>query len=1027
MFDYTITLGSPWYLLILAVLPPMWWYGYRRLAVLGPIRRWIALGLRTLLVALLVVAIADIKTVRISDRLTVYYLLDQSLSIPESQRRAMIEDYVIEEVKRHRRDKDRAGVIVFGRDAAIEIPAYDDEVRMSSEIETLLERDFTSLAAAMKLAQGAFPEDSAKRIVLISDGNENLGKVRGLAKSLAAAGIGIDVVPIRYSARAEVVVEQLVVPGNVRRGEPFHLKAVVSNTAEASAGKAAAIPGRLILSQLVDGQRAELYEEHITLPPGKKKVYPIPQQIDASNFYTYEVRFIPDRPEDDAMPQNNRATAFTHVRGEGKILLIENCIKRGEFNTLVERLRRQGLEVTVMTNDQLFTTLGELQPFDTVVLANVPRVTDLAEDTSGAIGFSESQIRMLVQNTQQLGAGLVMIGGGNSFGAGGWTGTALEEAMPVDFQIKNAKVAPRGALVLIMHASEMAQGNYWQKVIAHEAVKALGGQDYCGLLHWTGNRDLWMWGGGLLTVSNNRRAMMAKINQMTPGDMPEFEPAMRKALIGFQKVPGAAIKHMVIISDGDPGKPTPGPQGALAGLINLNVTVSAVTVGGHGPAGSQTMRDIAKKTGGKYYAVVNARALPRIFQREARRVARPLIYDKPVNPEVLPGNKMVLGLDSSLPTIHGFVQTTLKENPMVEVSLRRPAGDPRFNTILASWTYGLGKSVAFTSDAGANWTTEWTGLDLYDRLFTQMIRYSMRPTGGSANLTVSTDIEDGQVRVIATALGEEDEFLNLHTVIGRAVGPDLKSVPFELKQTAPGRYIGVFPAEDAGSYHLLVSSINPKGEIVAAMQTGVNRPYSDEFRSRVGNEPLLSELAGLIPEGGKPGLLIVNEKGDLSYESLAKYDTFREDELAKATSSQAAWHYFVLMGSCLLFFDVLIRRVQVSLMWVPPLAGRLRDKVLRREPQPVQPEYIGRLKSRKAEVGGRIDQLRAEARFEAPEDASADVAALDEAAAPMDRGTKTAKPAAPSISGEENREEESYTERLLRAKKKVVDDREKKP
>ena len=43
-----------------------------------------------------------------------------------------------------------------------------------------------------------------------------------------------------------------------------------------------------------------------------------------------------------------------------------------------------------------------------------------------------------------MGAGLVMLGGPNSFGAGGWTNTELEKAMPVDFQIKNAKVVPRG-------------------------------------------------------------------------------------------------------------------------------------------------------------------------------------------------------------------------------------------------------------------------------------------------------------------------------------------------------------------------------------------------------------------------------------------------------------------------------------------------------------------------------------------------------------------------------------------------------
>ena len=90
MFNYTITFAAHWYLLILVVLPPLWWFSYRRLAALGPVRRWLAIGLRSLLVVLLAVALAEIQTVRISDRLTVYFLMDQSLSIPEPHRQAMM-------------------------------------------------------------------------------------------------------------------------------------------------------------------------------------------------------------------------------------------------------------------------------------------------------------------------------------------------------------------------------------------------------------------------------------------------------------------------------------------------------------------------------------------------------------------------------------------------------------------------------------------------------------------------------------------------------------------------------------------------------------------------------------------------------------------------------------------------------------------------------------------------------------------------------------------------------------------------
>src|SRR4029450_13056039 len=135
-----------------------------------------------------------------------------------------------------------------------------------------------------------------------------------------------------------------------------------------------------------------------------------------------------------------------------------------------------------------------LQGFDCVVLANVPRASG-GESNKEATNFSDAQIDMLVRNTEQFGCGPGMTGGANSFGAGGWTNTELEKAMPVDFQIKNARVKAVGALVMLMHASEIAQGNYWQRVMRGEALKVLGPSDYCGCIHWDNftGKDGWLW------------------------------------------------------------------------------------------------------------------------------------------------------------------------------------------------------------------------------------------------------------------------------------------------------------------------------------------------------------------------------------------------------------------------------------------------------------------------------------------------------------------------------------------------------
>jgi hypothetical protein len=420
--------------------------------------------------------------------------------------------------------------------------------------------------------------------------------------------------------------------------------------------------------------------------------------------------------------------------------------------------------------------------------------------------------------------------------------------------------------------------------------------------------------------------------------------------------------------------------------------------------------------------VKNANALPRIFQREARRVARPLIWEKfPVNPRVRYPHEILSGVGDPLPPIKGFVLTDKKENPLVETLLTspEPAGDKN-NTILASWTYGLGKAVVFTSDAGARWTGDWVDKEMYDKLFGQMIRWSMRPAGGSGKFTVATEAADGQVRLVINALDKNDEFLNFLNMSGTAVGPDMQPIPMKIDQIAPGRYVGAFAAKDAGSYFIMVSP----GAGQAPIRTGINVPYSDEFRDRSPNEALLDQLAGMTPKGGKAGVIIDAKNKDAdTMEQLLAVNTFRHD-LVKASSSQDAWQYSLLAASLLFFGDVFFRRVQVNFAWVLPLAGQARDWLLGRRPKPVTPEFMERLRSKKAEVSEQIEQMRGAVRFEMPQaQKPADLTVIEEP--PGEE--KPVKPAEkPSISTPQETEAESYTERLLRAKKKVWEDRDKK-
>ncbi len=588
------------------------------------------------------------------------------------------------------------------------------------------------------------------------------------------------------------------------------------------------------------------------------------------------------------MSQNNQASAFTHVRGKGRVLLIEDCDHLGEFDFLVERLRLMNLELDVQRSDQLFTSLGELQAYDCVILANVPRssgggLDDM--DSNTVSSFRDEQIAMLVRNTQQMGCGLIMLGGMNSFGAGGWANTELEAAMPVDFQIKNAKVHAVGALVLMMHASEMADGNFWQKIVAREAIKSLGPMDYCGLIHWDNfGQDAWLWGGkqGLIRISGKRKQMLAQLNRMAPGDMPDFEPGMKMALAAFNKVP-AAMKHMIVISDGDPSAPF---DSTVNRYKQAGVKITTVAVGTHGPAGDQTLQSLAAATGGQYYVVSDPKVLPKIYQREARRVARPLVKDlNNVTPRLVYPHEILEGIDGPLPPISGMVLTTVKENPLVEVAIRSPEPpEPENSTIMAAWTYGLGRTAVVTTDAGHRWAASWTTWENYDKFYSQLVRWAMRPSSEQGKYTVAVDVRDGKVRVVVTALDQNNEFRNFLDMAASAIGPDLKAFDVQVRQLASGRYVAEFDADQAGSYHLTI--VPHPGE--APILTGVNVPYSAEFRDHDTNIGLLQNLVALSPEGGQPGVLATTDLTESNLAQLLQLDSFRPD-LPKAMSIEDIW------------------------------------------------------------------------------------------------------------------------------------------
>jgi uncharacterized membrane protein len=861
-------------------------------------------------------------------------------------------------------------------------------------------------------------------MVVLSDGNENRGNLLEQALAAKSLGVQVDVMPFQYFYDREVLVEKVSIPPDVKTGERVNIDVVIRASEPTR--------GTLQVFQKSDNAQAPARgnekPEPVELRRGINK-FTLKQLITESNFYTFSAQFIPDKDSGDRRAINNVAQGFTHARGKAQVLLIEGT--EGEHAELVKALREKEIEIKVLTGpridgsggvggDPLPIDLAQLQPFDSVILANVAKEA-----------FTESQHQLLAANCHDMGAGLVMLGGPESFGAGGWMNTPVEKALPVDMQIKALKVQGIGAMALIMHASEIPEGNYWQKVVAKAAISSLSSYDYAGLLHWEG-QEAWLF--TLQPIGTGRNSMLRAIDRMTPGDMPDFDPSLQMAMKGLNRVKDAMSKHIVIISDGDPTDPT---ARVISQLAASKVTVTTVLTAAHGndTRALNIMRNLANRTKGRFYNVTNPRALPRIYQKEARSISRPLIFEQqpPWAPKVnYPITEPIMGLPEQLPPITGLVLTSPKENELVELPIVSPLPAGQVNPVLAHWTYGLGRAVAFTSDAGRRWAKAWPDWQSFAAFWSQVIRWSMRPAD-RGNLTLNVRREEGRIKVVVDALDKESQYLNFLRIQGRVVDPDLKAAPIELVQTAPGRYEATIDnAGTSGNYFVNLGYVGPDN-VQGVISSGVSVPYSDEYRELRSNPAALETLATLTDGQVADWKLLPDGRIDLAH-SVAGVDHFRRDAgLVNPRSFAALWPTLLWLAACLFLGDVAVRRIAIDVDRIKEVAKNEWQK-LRGQQVAAASDYMEKLKSRKAEVDLQLDRSRTTTAAAEPESplfpAAPPAGPIGEPfleGGPSQAWTRPPETSqAPSLSASRQEpEKQSYTNRLLKAKQRVWEERDK--
>jgi uncharacterized membrane protein len=1071
----------PWWLVLLVLVPLAIHWARRSLAGLGTVRRIVAIGSRCAIIAGLVFALAEPRLNKPSENVTVMFTLDRSQSVPQDvdsqanavdqidrrwQRiRRFVSNSVLLRDNRHHRDK--AGVVLFGKRPKLALPPasvrdrFDVDDRMAGPIDG----QYTDIAAALKLAMASFPEGSGKRIVLVSDGNENLGNAEEQAAVAKQNGVQIDVVAIApgYKNDNEVLVQSVEAPPVTSAGTRLPVRVLVRNASGNRIVRGLLEVVRISLNtdgsertelvaidteqpQVINAERGK--PAFVELKPGLNalRLRDTPPKPGESSF-SYRATFTPvqsARVQADGqlvdvingMPNdriaNNRATTAVVTSGQRRVLFVEEPKNgKSQHAHLMRTLAAAEIKVTPAPPNRLPVEPNDLALFltnyDCIVLANVP-----------AESFSRDQMETIRSAVHDQGTGLIMVGGPDAFGPGGYQKTPVEEALPVECEIKSPLAAGRGGLVLIMHASEMADGNKWQKDIAKLAIERLNPPDMVGVMQYgfgAGAAGV-SWVIPFQEVGKDKGRLFARVDRMDPQDMPDFDPFLRAAVDTLTDPQyNLAVKHTILISDGDPQYGAAG-KAAVDRMGENGVTCTTVGVATHGVSEATKMKSIAEGTKdgsgrpGSFYEPKDPSQLPAIYIKESRRISQSFIYDKPFRPSHLVVGGITEGIPKNLPPLRGFVRTTIKESPLVQFRIEGPAiSDELRFPVLASWQYGLGRSIAFTSDARTQpdtqtkgWDSEWVESDIYKKFWEQAVTWCLRASE-SGRLTMQTQYRDGRVRVTVSARDEKERPVNGLDLAGkiglpRAPKPGEKQPVLEFKRKGPGQYEAEFAAEESGTYFVTVQGYQlgaggKPGAMFDTARSGVTVPYSPEFADLESNTPLLKRLASIT--GGE---FYTDDEAELG--QLAKSSSLFRDAPKTSRAYQPFWYWLVLMAGLLLFVDVGVRRIAIELPEIQATANGFWSKLRSEAAATSSSETMGALKRRKQEVAEQIERERAARRFD-PDEAPRGDPAPSGADALMSDQPRTSLPSAPPPRTDvpKSNEPQDMMSRLKKAKKRA--------
>ncbi len=856
---------SPLFLLLFLLVPLVVYIGAPSKGA-SRRRELTSLVLRLIIILCLILSLAGLELVQSGNNLAVVFLMDVSDSMPQQAVEQEVA-YVREALKSIGAD-DKAAIILFGADALVERPMSAlDEL---SAITSVPITNQTDLAEAIQLGLALYPSGYAKRMVILSDGAETTGDALNAAKFASAADVQIVVMPFLSQVDAEALVTEVDAPTHLRGGEQFDLN--VSIQANQSMRATVRV---LAKNQILYEATHELHKGNQTLS--------LPLTANEPGFVSYQVQIT---PEQDAFYQNNRLDTFSQVEGPPRVLMVappageslpDGKPRPDEYSLLLQVLTSAGFDVKVVTPSLMPADLPTLAQYNSVVLVDVP-----------ARQLDTAQMETLQSYVRDLGGGLVAVGGPTSFGVGGYFHTPLEEALPVDMEIKDEQRRPSLSIVFIIdHSGSMSDtsGGVTKLELAKEAaarsVDMLFPSDRVGVIAFDDTAS-WV---VPITEAENRDEIVNAIGGIQLGGGTDIYAG----LLAMSKVlpdDPSKVKHVILLTDG--GADITGIPELVEKLYKENgITLSTVGVGNDA---APFLKDLAALGGGRYHFTNNAGNIATIFTEETTLATRAYIVEESFYPTLVNSSPILSGITEA-PRLHGYVASSAKD--LAQVILESEKGDP----ILAAWQYGLGRSVAFTSDATGRWARDWARSEIFPTFWAQAVRYTINDTLNSA-LQMTVEPQGEKSSIILDARSRAGEFLNGYQIEASIVAPNGDSQTVNFSQVAPGRYESEFVPTEQGIYliHFSGKTDTGSGSDSFAETTGWALSYSPEYQ-RIDPDPDL--------------LLRLSAVGNGQVSSPRPEEVFKHD-LKATRASQPIAPWLLLIAALLLPFDIAVRRLIIT-------------------------------------------------------------------------------------------------------------------